>query len=169
MRKEFTIYDTDAEYNYEDARREYAELRGISPDGVSDEEVNEFIYDESGMDFECEQDNLNRVLEGKILAIADLGLWSGRVSGYKLLGTQLAEILTFANEDSFKLYSDGKDIRKIANHHDGTNRILFREVRNGVNIENLTGRIYHNETINRKTLDYYTKSLLPVVAEIYGI
>ena len=167
MGRKFEIYDTNAEYGFEEAKHDYADNRGVSEGAVTDNEVYEFIRSESELNFECEQMNLDVALEGKILAIADMGLWNGRTWGYSLLGSNLSNIMTSGNGDSFSIFSDGKDIRKISQHHDGTNYIIYREVREGVNISGLTVRIYNNETIDRKTLNRYTKSLLPAVVKIY--
>ena len=90
-------------------------------------------------------------------------------TGYKLLNRRnLSEIMSCGNEDYNHLYYDGFNVYKKAIHHDGTNYIMFREVRPDVNIEKLCDKIYNNEVISRATLNRYTRSLRRYVKKIYG-
>ena len=114
-----------------------------------------------------ERTNLNKNLGRKILAIADLGLWSGRKSGYKLLGTNLNEILDFFDCDDIKVYDNETDVCSTATHHDGTNYITFRLVKDDVDIDELTAKIYAG-THTQEDIEKYTDSLSPFVQEIYG-
>lgn len=119
--------------------------------------------------FDDELVSLKVETEGQILAIADMGLWNGRKQGCRLTNTRmLSEIMTIGNEDITTLYYDGHNVRKRATHHDGTNYILFREVKPGVNINNLINRIYNGEQVNNSTLNYYTRSLKRYVKKVYG-
>ena len=124
--------------------------------------------DPDGLFFLDECDNLDKELDGRILAIADLGLWNGRHDGYKIGGTNLSEVMHMGNHDYIKIYCNGLDICKRSVHHDGTNHIVFREVRENRNIDNLTTMIYNGEYVSRQKLNYYTKSLAPYVKGIYG-
>ena len=132
----------------------------------SSEEEREYVENQW---FEDELDNLHGIhTEGKILAIADLGLWNGRRQGYKVCSTSLTSILTAGNSDYIHLYYDGFNVRKTAIHHDGTNYILFREIRPNRNIDKFLDMIYNEEEIDNKTLNYYTKSLRKYVKKVYG-
>ena len=107
-----------------------------------------------------------------ILAIADIGTWRGSRPGYKLLTEKLLSNIMYAgNKDGIAyttLYYDGHNVRKTVVHHDGTDRIMFREVRPSVNIDTLCERIYNGEYISNSTLNYYTRSLKRYVKNIYG-
>ena len=105
--------------------------------------------------------------DGRILAIADLGLWNGRKQGYKIL-YEFANSIFSISEDYNEYYSDGYNIRANCTHHDGTNHILYRVIREDRNIQNLLDAIYNGEEITRKKLNYYTKSLHPYVRRVYG-
>lgn len=131
------------------------------------------IYDsnedsEDGIYYEDEVGNLSKILDGRIIAIADMGLWNGRVTGYKIGRNNLNEIMRMGNEDYVKIYSDGHNIRKDSTHHDGTNHILFREVRENRKIENFTELIFNGKPISNAVLNYYTKSINFYVSDIYG-
>ena len=121
--------------------------------------------------FNDELINLKVPTEEQIIAIADMGLWNGRRQGYKVCGRLLSECLTVGNEDYNHLYYDGFNTRKTATHHDGTNHILFREFKPGLSDaskENFINKVYSGETIDKATLNRYTRSLRKYVKKVYG-
>lgn len=163
------IYDNYEDFDTMDNTKQQISERQEIP---IEEVTEQMVYDEWGEQldfwFSDEQENLNEQLEGDIIAIADLGLWNGRFSGYKILGNNLNEIMSFGNHDYIKIYSDGYNIRKESSHHDGTNHILFRMVRNDRNIDHFTDMIYNKKPITKNMLNYYTKSIEKNVRNIYG-
>lgn len=131
---------------------------------ISDEDVWNRIYDEIDWSFESGLKNLDVETDGDIIAIASMGLWNGRRTGYKILSKRnLNKIMSCGNEDYNHLYYNGFNVYKKAIHHDGTNLIMFREVKPDVNIEVLC-----NEEISNATLNRYTRSLRRYVKQIYG-
>lgn len=128
----------------------------------------EYINETLEMYLEDERANLNKEIDGRILVIADLGLWNGRRQGYKILNNNIREILYDKDADYIEWYSDGHNIKATAIHHDGTNCYEYRVIRKDRKIQNLLKAIYNGEKIDRKKLNYYTKSLHPYVAKIYG-
>ena len=67
---------------------------------ITDDDIEEERQFLSKQDFDDEYKyNLNKTLSNRILCIADLGLWHGRKTGYKLLNDNLNEILTAAQGD----------------------------------------------------------------------
>lgn len=120
-----------------------------------------------GIYLEDERQNLNTHADGRILVIADLGLWFGRRQGFKILSSRISDILYNA-VDYIELYGDGHNIKATAVHHDGTNYYEYRVIREDRNIENLLVAIQMGEKITRKKLNYYTKSLYKDVAKVYG-
>ena len=121
---------------------------------------DEYLYDERA--------NLDKVLDGRILVIGDLGRWNGRVSGYKIIDSQNVKDILYSDCDYCEWYSDGYNIRSTQHHHDGTNYLLYRVIREDRNIDNLLDAIYNGEEISNSKLNYYTKSLHTSIAEIYG-
>ena len=130
---------------------------------VSDDDVWGWIYRCLECNLDDERMNLDIETEGRIIAIADVGLWNGRRQGYKILGTNVNEIFRIS-EDYNEYYSDGHNIKATCVHHDGTNYIEYRVIREGRDIDNL----FDGKEITRKRLNYYTKSLLPYVKKVYG-
>lgn len=155
--------DLDIE-NWREAYKEFLEVNEMDEDpddenGIYEYMVqtnNDYFYDE----FEY---NLNKEIDGRIICIADLGLWNGRRSAHRILGNNIREILR-CNHDYVEFYGDGYNIRATDTHHDGTNYYEFRVIREDRNIENL----FNGKEITRKRLNYYTKSLYPYIANIYG-
>lgn len=123
---------------------------------------NEYLYDEKM--------NLDKVIEGRILVIGNIGRWDGRVNGYKILDNNINEIFNINDRgfDYAEFYGDGYNIRAVEHHHDGTNYYLYRVIREDRNIENLLDAIYNGEKISRSKLNYYTKSLYKNVKDVYG-
>lgn len=114
-----------------------------------------------------ERANLNQLVDGRILVLADLGLWYGRRQGYKILGRRISDIL-YDDCEYVEWYSDGHNIRATASHHDGVNVYEYRVIREDRNVERLFAAMRNGEEITRARLNYYTKSLHPYVAKVYG-
>lgn len=100
--------------------------------------------------------------------IADLGLWDGRHSAYKMLESNNIRDILYSDCNLAKWYSDGKDIRFKGLHHDGINNYLYRVVEDGSDIDELLDKIYNQEPITDEEIEKYTKSLHPYVAKAYG-
>lgn len=120
------------------------------------------------MTFKDEQINLDKVIDGRILAIADLGLWNGRRSGYTILDNNIRSILNSFDCPLVEWYGDGHNIKAKMTHHDGTNFIEYRVIREDRNIDGLLSKLYNQQDVTRQLLSHYTKSLYPYVADIYG-
>lgn len=136
---------------------------------VTDEDKQYELISEMNMEYlRDERCNLSEKVDGRILVIADLGLWYGRRQGYKILGNTISDILYDRDGEYLEWYGDGYNIKATVSHHDGTNFYEYRVIREDRNIENLLDAIYNGEEINRKKLNYYTKSLYPYIAKIYG-
>jgi len=108
-----------------------------------------------------------------ILVICDLGLWNGRRTGYRILSDcSLNQIFSVACGDQVTFYSDGYNIRCEDIHHDGTNNYIFKELTGDENrCAPLLDAIYYQKNLKTiKTLARrYSRSVLPYVAEIYGL
>lgn len=143
---------------------EYAEENGLE---ISEDGLYEWMLETNDIYLDDERSNLDIKLDGRILVIADLGLWNGRRQGYKIIRGNIADIL-YDESDYAEWYSDDYNIRAKAIHHDGTNYYLYREIREERNIQNLLDAIYNGEEISRSKLNYYTKSINPYVKKVYG-
>ena len=113
-----------------------------------------------------ERQNLNKDVNGVIIAFGDLGLWNGRKQGYQILGDNIAGILQSTQYDA-EWYGDGYDIRGRMSHHDGTNYVLYRVAENRDDAERIAAKIYNYE-IDENGFRQVTRSLHPYVAAVYG-
>ena len=80
-------------------------------------------YDDYGycLDFDDEVGNLYKELDNRIIVIADLGLWNGRHSGYKVIGSNLNDIMYQSTDGNYKVWFDGHNVKARDSHHDGCN------------------------------------------------
>lgn len=135
----------------------------------TDENIYEEIRNNEEITFEDEIVILNKELDGRVLAIASMGLWNGRVSGYKILDNNLNEVVKASiGCDEKHVYCDRYNVLAEGYHHDGRNYVEFREIREDKDIDRFLEKIYMNEPITRAEVRKYTKSLRPRVKEIYG-
>ncbi len=96
-KKTFTLFKSVALYSCkerEDAEK-WAKENLIENDydnvieEVTDEMITDELYREEDWSYDCAKGNLNKILNGKVVAIADVGLWYGRRHGIKVLGRTL--------------------------------------------------------------------------------
>lgn len=153
--------------DWRDAYEEFIEINGLCDQPTDEEALYDWMIETNDMYLDDERANLNKNVDGRILAIADLGFWDGRIQGYKIFGRNISEIL-HDDCDYIEWYGDGHNIKATASHHDGVNYYEYRVIREDRNIQNLLDAIYSGEEITRKKLNYYTKSLYPYVAKAYG-
>lgn len=119
-----------------------------------------YLYDE--------KQNLNKLLDNHIVALAELGLWDGKKNGYKILGSNLNCIFNIS-EDENTWYADGWNIRGEHGHHDGINYILYRKLKSSVSVNQFEEIMYKNNyKLTSHQISLYTESLLPYVAKVYG-
>ena len=138
-------------------------------ENITNDEIYKAIQADIEIGYKDDYDfNLNKIIDNKILAIASIGRWNGRVSGYKILSDNLHDILQSFGCDEFKIFTDKHNVKFEGYHHDGKNMIEFRVIKDEINIENLLDKIYNNESVSRSVINYYTKSLKPYITEIFG-
>lgn len=155
--------------DWKEEYKEFLEANEIEDADPEDEDaIYEWMNETNDMFFDDEYENLDKEVDGRILVIADLGLWNGRKQGYKILSKNIHDILCSNGGDYAEYYGDGYDIKGTEVHHDGTNYYLYRVIREDRNIDNLLTAIYNGEEISPRKLNYYTRSLHKDVAKIYG-
>ena len=120
--------------------------------------------------FDDELSQLASVDEGYgLIAIADLGRWNGRFSGYKEM-KQLCTVM-YSSCDYEKVYVDSNgDLRKDESHHDGSNSILYRYWKDGLTTEqkeNFMNKIYNGEC-TQKDITRYTRKAGLGIANMFG-
>ena len=169
MKKRIIWSNTDLNIeDWRDGYKEYLEYNGFDERHDNDDDLYKWMCETNSMYLEDEQANLNKKLDGRILIIADLGLWNGRKQGYRIVGSNLNEIFNIGSFEYAEFYGDGYNIKGTEHHHDGTNYYEYRVIREDRNINDLLVDIYDGKEITRRRLNYYTRSLYKDVANVYG-
>lgn len=141
----------------------------IKDEGLHEEEVTPELYG-----WECENwlsdelCNLDKEVNGYIVAFADLGFWYGRRNGAKLIGTNVKDILSSSYGcDNATFYCDPYNVKFDGSHHDGSHYIMFRIAKNYEAAKKLVNRIAY-KGMTEEQFRKATKSLRKYVASIYG-
>ena len=118
-----------------------------------------------------ERTSLSVVLRHAIICIADLGLWTGRRSGYKMIEScNISDCLYDPACDYCTWYVDRyNDLRFIGTHHDGNNHYLYRELRDlsDKQMENFLEKL-HTGNLLRRDINRYTTSIGSHIQRVYG-
>lgn len=154
--------------DWRDDYKEYLEDNGFDKYHDNDDDLYTWMMKINDEYLNDEIWNLDKVVDGRILVIADLGLWYGRKPAYRIIDSGNAKDILSFTYDYAEFYGDGYNIRGTEVHHDGTNHYLYRVIREDRNIQNLLDDIYDGKEYTMKKLNYYTKSLYKDVAKIYG-
>jgi len=112
-----------------------------------------------------------RVPVGDLIVIADLGLWNGRVSGYKVIpNATLADAISVCEGDIIDWYVEDGEMKIDDIHHDGVNHYVFRAWKDGVTDwrKGLTEHLVRHGITDKATLDVETRPLGADVAKVYG-
>ena len=133
----------------------------------------EEMLDLNDMYFEDEKSNLNIPTEGRIIEIADVGLWDGRRMGYNLLNEHnIKACLNFKRDCEYAEWwvDSHNNLRSKQTHHDGTNYILYREVKPEITsdqLDNFCWKLYRGKATS-KDITKYTRAIGKQVRNVYG-
>lgn len=145
------MIDSQMQY-YIDEGRSYSEEQAM-------DDISEFVQDELSCIIRfCE----NTSTDNKVIAIADLGLWSGRCIGYNLGGCDLSVITDFSNDIiDIEYYVEDGNFKSSMSHHDGTNHIIYREFKSNISEEGIDHfcNLLYNGKAKKHHINYYTKSV----------
>ena len=163
---------SDLNLDVDDWREAYAEA--VGDDDPDDEyAIYQYMVELNGLYLDDERMNLDIEVSQPIIAIADLGLWNGRFSGYKeLKSNNIKDCLNgFDSCEYHEWYVDDQgDLRCTAVHHDGRNYILYRAYRDGLTsteIYDFLDKIY-NGRVTQEDIEKYTCRLGDKIAKVYG-
>lgn len=155
--------DLDLDDWREDLQEEYP--------GITEDEMYQKMHEINGEYLDDERMNLNIQLSQPIIVVGDLGLWHGRVKGYKMIDSGNIKDCLYADTDMTEWYVDQYgDLRADAIHHDGTNHYLYRVIKDGISdtqIENLQYKLSTGRA-TRADITRVTKRLGDDIAKVYG-
>lgn len=161
------------ELNLEDWKEgllENRELNGL-PTDVDDDTLREEMYELNNNYLDDERINLNIYTQGRIVCIAEVGLWDGKHSGYKLYDHNIKDCLEFFSSCEYAdFYVDRYDFRCDQTHHDGSIFVIFRELKPSLSsnqVNNFLWKIYQGK-VTQKDITRYTNSLSERIKKVYG-
>lgn len=146
------------------------DLRYDYPDRSEDElyELMQSVNSEYLCD---ERMNLNIQLSMPIIVIADLGLWHGRSSGYKMINSGNIRDCLAGGHDYVEWYVDKYgEFRCKDHHHDGVNYYRYRVIRSNATdeqVERLKERIYSGSA-TQADINRVTRRIGPEIGNVYG-
>lgn len=157
------------ELDYEDWKED---LEAGYPD-LSENERIALMYELNGEYLDDERVNLNIQLDHPILVIGNLGLWTGRHTGYKEIESGNIRDCLYSDRDiiySTWFVDNLGDFRCEAIHHDGTNYLLYRTYKPDVResqIDLLKEKLYYG-TATRADITRVTRRLGDEIGRVYG-
>lgn len=156
-----------------DGIKENLDLNDVDYSEWSEEDFYEEMVKWNLEYFEDKRINLNIPVEGRIIEIADVGLWNGRKTGYSLLDEHnVNACLNFKTSCEYgEWWVDSRNnLRSRQSHHDGTHFILYREIKPEITsdqLDNFCWKIYRGKA-TAKDITRYTRSLGKRVKNVYG-
>ena len=160
------FYNNDEIQEYMQETKEAYEL--------DDDASTDLIFNMMNDDINLQLDDLRRDFAHKsvyndIIALADLGRWNGRVSGYRTFDdfeNSLSVVFDCLDGDYCRIYIEDGDLKSECVHHDGRDYVTYRE-RNTDNDEEwdeFLDKIYDGKA-TMEDVDRCTKSLADLAAE----
>lgn len=171
------IYSTKS-WDFEEEKKDYKdfleanEYENINELLKDNDNIYNYINEKNEEDFDYVKKELDVEIDNEIIAIATLGLWNGKTTGYKLLKTRnLKDILfTFTNCDDIEFYTENRKVCGVGYHHDGKNYVEFRKIKNGLSqnqYDKLLNSIYYDKN-SSKYIKMYTTSIYKDIKNIIG-
>lgn len=139
--------------------------------GLGRDKYEYMMYEINNGYLDDEKVNLNIPVGGDILVIADLGLWNGRHSGYRVIqNATLANCLDYRCDSAEWYVTRNGEFMSRQIHHDGTNYYTYRKWKIGISDESKWSLLDHiyNGTATRTEIDRATDRLGFDVAKVYG-
>ena len=134
---------------------------------IDDYAFSEWLYETLDMYIYDERINLDIQTDNTLIALAEMGLWNGKRYGYKLIDDDNIKNTLYSDCDLCSWYLDRYNFRSVQKHHDGTNYIMYRELKDDKYLDIVTNKAYMG-TLTDKDISRYTKSIKPLINKIYG-
>lgn len=174
---EHIIWESDIHFDNPTIRDDwtygYKEMIGRDDEEIDINDVYDWAVETNNDYLKDEMYNLDIELRERVIAFAELNLWYGKHWGMRTVGTNVHDILK-GGAPIAKWYSDGDNIRSVQEHHDGTNYILYRVLKDD-DIYSMLFKEYSkaqdsgaSQAEIDKIISDYTYSLAPYVHKVYG-
>ena len=168
--KSYQFYTLEEEKRYREDIAEY-----MNEDREEDEKVNtddysvfERLQEDIWDNYDIEKSNLYKELPNNIVAIGTIKKWNGNKKCFKELGNNLNEILYIGRDhNDINVYCDRYNVHSELVHHDGTDRVTYRLLKEGVDTDKLLEKQIYNGGLSKSDISRYTVSLTPYIKEVY--
>lgn len=165
-------YNLNLEDWIEDIKERLDEC-GVDYSEWDEHKFHEEMVELNDLYFEDERVNLDIPTEGRIIEIADVGLWDGRRMGYNLLDEHnVKACLNFKSGCEYAEWwvDEADDLRSKQTHHDSYYEILYREIRPNMSsdqLDNFCWKLYRGKATS-KDITKYTRAIGKHVRNVYG-
>lgn len=145
---------------------------GVNCSSWTKEMFEQEMIDINNLHLDDERCNLN-IPTGRIIEIADIGLWDGRRAGYNLLDEyNIRACLNFKSGCEYAEWwvDSHNNLRSKQTHHDGTHYILYRKVKPEITsdqLDNFCRKLYRGKATS-KDITKYTRAIGKQVRNVYG-
>lgn len=137
---------------------------------ITEEEKYELVDEINSSYLDDERVNLNVEVGNEIIVLADLGLWDGHHSGYKIIKSGNIADCLYSDCDYNTWYVEDGEMKCEAIHHDGTNHYTYRTWKAKTSEKqkkDFLNNVY-NGTATSDDVSRYTKSIGKAVCKVYG-
>lgn len=148
------------------------ELREEFPER-SDGELQEILLSANRDRLWFDREALTHFYRENILVIADLGLWNGRRSAYREIRSGNLADCFVPSRDTLEIewfVDRNGDLRCTDDHHDGTNRYLYRVWKTGISEAQKDGLRHQiaSGKVSRTEIGRYTDRLGDEIGSVFG-
>lgn len=161
-------FDTDG---WKESFEDYIQANELDINPNDENALYDYIQETNWMYLDDLKSELNIKLKNPIIMIANLGLWNGRHSGYKLINSGNIKDCFYSSCDYAEWSVDGYgNLVSEQSHHDGTNYLVYRVFKDGLSekqIDNFLEKIYHN-AFSRRDISRYTRKIGPEIGKVFG-
>ena len=177
IRMIYSSFIDEDDWDIEEAKEYYKEY--YDQDEITDEEFYKWCLDTNEVYFnDLYEYEIDIPINGPILCIAYIGRWNGRFAGYKIINKRnIKNCLDICSDyNDIEIYCDRSNLCASLYHHDGTNYVIFKEIRTDkINTSDIDDFFYakminskNNYKKFMKSIQKYTKSLRPYISEKFG-
>ena len=164
----FYLQDDEVKEQY---KRDIMAERDCDEEELTEEKLAQFWYEDNDFNYDCERANLNKDIDGCIIALAHRYSHYGAIcgngrEGTKIIGCNIADILS-SNADDADWWAEDYNINGRTADHDGSWSITYRVCKDMDEAERLQNLAYFGKLDNADIMAR-TKSLYPYIAKIYG-
>lgn len=171
-----TIWSSDSYYVQDDDtkkqyRQDIADMQDCEADELTEEELARIWDEDNDFYLDCERTNLDKDINGVIIALGHRWSHYGAIcgngrEGTNIVGHNIADILR-TGADCADWWAEDYNIHGRTGDHDGSWSIVYRVCKDYEEAEKLQNLAYWGKLDNSDIMAR-TKSLYPYIAKIYG-